>query len=435
MQRFIRIWIGQLVSTIGSYMTVFALIFWVWDVTGSATSLALVTFFSQLPRLVVTPLAGIIVDRFPRKQLMILGDLVATLCTVAIALLFASNRLQIWHLYGAVAFYGCFGQIQTLAYSTSIALLVPQRDYARAESMVAAVNYSGAIFSPILAGSLYPSIGLQGIITIDLTTFAIALSILLTSQIPQPSLETSESARPSVNLSNLTFGFRYIFSNPGLLAMMVAFSCFAVPSDIGKALYNPMILARSGGDARILGAVTTAAGMGGVLGALGLSWHGGFKRRIHGMLLGFAGAGLCKIVLGLGQTAWVWMAAHFAATLLIPLYYSSSNAIWYAKVPPALQGRVLAADQMVGLAIAAIAPLLAGFLADWVFEPAMQPDGWLAPLFGPILGTGSGAGIALLYTLMAGLMTLVGLGGYGFRSLRSVETLQPDNSQELELPD
>ena len=433
MRTFLRIWAGQLVSTIGSYMTVFALIFWVWEVTGSATSLALVTFFSQLPRLVVTPLAGIAVDRWPRKQLMILGDVVAMLCTIAIALLYWGDQLQIWHLYTAVAVYGCFGQLQTLAYSTSIALLVEKDNYTRAESMVAAVNYSGAIFSPILAGSLYPLIGLKGIILIDLSTFLIAFGILLTATIPQPSGDEAETTVPKVSWANLTFGFRHILKTPGLLAMMIAFSCFALPSDIGKALYNPMILARSGGSEQILGAVTTAAGLGGVLGALFLSWQGGFKQRIHGMLLGFAGTGLCKIVLGLGQTAWVWIPAHFAATLLIPLYYSSSNAIWYAKVPPPLQGRVLAADQMVGLGIGAIAPLLAGPLADFVFEPAMQPEGALARVFGPLVGTGAGAGMALLYVLMAALMVIVGLAGYGFRTLRSVETLLPDHAIETRL--
>ena len=428
MGAFFRIWVGQLVSTIGSYMTVFALMIWAWDITGSATSLALVGFFSQLPRIVITPLAGIVVDRFPRKRLMILGDVVAMLCTLAIALLYVGDRLQIWHLYSAVALYGCFGQIQTLAYSTSIALLVPKQDYTRAESMVAAVNYSGAIFSPIMAGSLYPLIGLQGIILIDLTTFLIAFAILIASEIPRPTADGSAATASKLSWSNLTFGFRYILGKPGLMAMVLAFSLFAFPSDIGKALYNPMILARSGGDAQVLGMVTTAAGVGGVLGALLVGWRGGFKRRIHGMLLGFAGTGCCKIVLGCGQTPLVWILAHFLATLLIPLYYSSSNAIWYAKVPPTLQGRVLAADQLIGLAIAALAPLIAGPLADLIFEPAMQPGGWLTPIFGALWGIGPGAGMALLYTTTAALMVLVGLGGYSFHTLRSVETLLPDHN-------
>jgi MFS family permease len=424
MRTFITIWLGQMVSTIGSFMTVFALTIWVWQQTGSATDLSLVTFFSQLPRIFVTPFAGIIVDRFNRRNLMLLGDWIALFCTGTIALLYLAERLQIWHLYLAVAVYGCFGQLQTLAYSTSIAMLVPQKDYTRAESMVAAVGYGSAIIAPALAGSLYNVIGLRGIILIDLITFTVAIGTLLGVQIPQPPEHTS-AERESI-WQKLTFGSRYISTKPGLIAMVIAFSCFALPSEIGKALYSPLILARSGGDAQVLGTVTTAAGIGGIVGAVLLSVWGGFKRRIHGMLLGFIGTGFFKIILGLGQTPLVWMGAHFAASLPIPLFYSSSNAIWYSKVPPALQGRVLAADQMIGLVITAFSALIAGPLVDRIFEPAMQSGGSLAGVFGAIVGTGSGAGIALLYTFTALCTMLVGIGGYAFRTLRDVEVLLGD---------
>ena len=427
MRTFTILWLGQMVSTIGSYMTVFALMIWVWQLTGSATTLALVSFFSQLPRIFVTPIAGIIVDRVVRKHLMVLGDVVALLCTLAIGILYLFHSLQVWHLYGAVAIYGCFGQIQTLAYSASIAMLVPQAQYTRAESMVAAVNYGGAIFSPILAGSLYPIIGLKGIILIDLITFIAAFVTLLISPIPQPvQLEHSDTSAPTT-WQQLTFGFRYIFSKPGLVAMVIAFSLFALPSDISKALYSPLIVARSGGNAQILGSVTTAAGIGGVVGAVLLGIWGGFKQRVHGMLLGFAGTGFFKIMLGLGQTPVVWMVTHFCATLPVPLFYSSTNSIWYAKVPPNLQGRVLAADQMIGLIIGAIAPLIAGPLADYVFEPAMQPQGVLAPFLGSVFGTGKGTGIAVLYVITSIWMLMVGIGGYAFRTLRDVEQLLPDH--------
>lgn len=418
-------------------MTVFALLIWVWQQTESATTLALVTFFSQLPRIFITPIAGILVDRFNRKRLILLGDIVALFSTLAIGLLYITGALQIWHLYIVVALYGGFGQLQTLAYSASIAMLVPKAQYARAESMISMVGYSGAVFSPILAGSLYPVIGIAGIIALDLLSFFAALLTLLTCSIPQPSpqLSSQSDALPTDALPNathttwqdLTFGMRYICAKPALVAMVIAFTLFAIPGDIGKALYNPMILARSGGDAQVLGFVTTAAGVGGVLGAVLFGIWGGFSRRIHGMLLGFAATGLFKIVLALGKTPLVWAVAHCCATLPIPMFYSSSNAIWYAKVPPHLQGRVLAADQMIGLIVGTLAPLAAGPLADLLFEPAMQPDGRLAPAFGWLLGTGSGAGIALLYMLTAICMLLVGLGGYAFRSLRDVEILLPDH--------
>ena len=430
MRSFTLIWCGQLVSTVGSYMTVFALMLWVWQQSESATTLTFVTFFSQLPRIFITPFAGIIVDRFHRKYLMILGDVVAFLTTLVIGLLYLTGTLHIWHLYGAVAFYGCFGQIQTLSYSTSIALLVPKHHYTRAEAMVGAVNYSAIIFAPILAGSFYPIIGLTGIITIDLITFSVALATLLLVAHPRPTQLSGSgaSAAPQETVwHNLTFGFRYILARPGLVAMMVGFSLFAMPNDISKALYYPMILARSGGDAQVLGSVSTAAGIGGMLGAVGLSVWGGSRRRIHGMLLGFVLTGGCKILLGLGQTLPVWMLAHFCATLSVPLFYSSSNAIWYAKVPPALQGRVLAADQMVGLVIGAVAPVLAGPLADYVFEPAMRPGSILAPTLGRFFGTAPGAGMAFLYTIMSLWIVLIGIGGYACRTLRHVETTLPDH--------
>jgi len=426
MQTFITIWLGQMVSTIGSYMTVFALTIWVWDLTESSTALILVAFFAQLPRLLITPLAGIMVDRYERRALMLLGDGVAFGCTLAIALLHFNQHLQIWHLYVAVAIYGGFGQLQTLAYSASIALLVPPAQFTRAESMGAAVSYSSAIFSPALAGNLYPVIGLNGIFAIDLLTFTASLITLAIVQIPRPPAQPVPDSSHDSLWQRLTFGFRYIGQRPGLVAMVIAFTLFAIPSDINKAIYSPMILARTGGNAQILGNVTAAAGLGGVVGGVALSIWGGFQQRIHGMLLGFMGSGVFKVVLGLGQAPGVWMGAHFLSSLHIPLFYSSSNAIWYAKVPTRLQGRVLAADQMIGLLIAAIVPLLAGILADRVFEPLMRSPNGFSTLFAPWFGMGTGAGLSLLYTLTALAMLLVGVGGYMFTTLRNVETILPD---------
>ena len=434
MRTFLTIWIGQIVSTIGSYMTVFALTIWVWLVTGSATALTLVSFFVQLPRLLITPFSGIIVDRFNRKKLMLLGDIVAFLCTFTIGLLHFTDRLEVWHLYCVVAIYGGFGQIQTLAYSASIALIVPKEQYTRAGSMSSAVNYASAIISPALAGGLYPIIGLGGIIAVDIATFFAGLITLLISHIPQPVTGESESENPDKEniWQKLTFGFRYIFTRPPLLAMVIAFTIFALPNDIGKVLYNPLILSRTNGDSQILGSVTTAAGLGGVVGALLLGAWGGFKRKINGMLLGFVGAGFFRAVVGFTQIPWLWMSSMFLSTMHTPLFYSSSNAIWYAKVPSSLHGRVLAAAQSIGIVISLSAPLIAGPLADKVFEPAMQPGGALVPIFGSIFGTGSGAGITVIYVIASIWMLLVGIGGYFFPTLRNVEKLLPDCDERVE---
>lgn len=419
MPTFTLIWFGQLVSTIGSYMTEFALILWAWEVTGSATTLALMGFFSQLPRIPITLVASLIVDRFNRKHLMLLGDAVAALSTVGIGLLYSTGDLQIWHLYLATTLNGGFGQIQSLAYQTSISSLVPPAQLTRANSMNSAVHYGAAIFGPALAGVLYPPVGLLGIVGIDVVSFGVAIATLLFRPIPQPSpLATFEV---ETLLAKLTFGFREVWRQPRLRALLLISTLFWFFHDLGGAIYDPMILARSNGNAQVLASTATAAGIGGVTGAVILSAWGGPKQNVGGMLAGFIGAGLSKTVFGLGRSPQIWIPAQFCSSLNFPLLGSSETAIWMTQIAPAQQGRVFAANALVVQVVSAVAALIAGPLAEHILEPALAPSGYLVSILGSIVGTGPGAGLALLFVVCALAMAGVGLGGYWIPALKRIE--------------
>ncbi|MDP8934670.1 MAG: MFS transporter, partial [Cyanobacteriota bacterium] len=366
----------------------------------------------------LAPVAGIIVDRWNRKFLMAIGDAVSALLTLAILLLYISQNLQLWHLYVAGAVNGIFDQIQQLAYSAAIATMMPEKHYSRASSLSFLAKYGASIIAPTLAGILYSVIGLSGIFTIDLATFTIAIATLVSVKIPQPAIASNPQPTRSHLLQELSFGFRYIVERPSLLALLVSFSLFCFAHDIGAALYSPMILARTGNNARILGTIFSAAGAGGVLGASIVSIWGGPKRRIRGFLLGMAGAGLSKIVFGFGQALSIWVPAQFCSSFNFPILGSSNEAIWLAKVAPEVQGRVFATRAVIVQLASAIGLLIAGPLADRVFEPAMQPGGFLAAIFGPIIGTGAGAGMALLYAISALGLLLVAVGSYACRLLR-----------------
>ena len=402
---------------IGSAMSAFALTIWVWESTSQVTALALLIFFIQLPRILLAPVAGILVDRCNRKFLMAIGDAVSALLTLAILLLYTSQNLQLWHLYVAGAVNGIFDQIQQLAYSAAIGTMMPEKHYSRASSLSFLASYGASIIAPTLAGILYSAIGLSGIFTIDLATFTIAIATLVCVKIPQPAIASNPQPTGFHLLQELSFGFRYIVERPSLLALLVSFSLFWFAHDIGAALYSPMILARTGNNARILGTILSAAGAGGVLGASIVSIWGGPKRRIQGFLLGMAGAGLSKIVFGFGQALSIWIPAQFCSSFNFPILGSSNEAIWLAKVPPEVQGRVFATRAVIVQLASAIGLLIAGPLADRVFEPAMQPGGFLAAIFGPIIGTGAGAGMALLYAISALGLLLVAVGGYASRLL------------------
>jgi len=195
MRTFIIVWLGQLVSTFGTRMSGFALRIWAWEITGQATAIALVAVSTQIPRLLITPFAGIIVDRFNRKLLLIAGDTISVLSTLAILFLYLSGNLQIWHLYVTGAVNGAFNQLQSLAYSASISLMVPKQQYTRASSMGSVLHYGSIIIAPALAGSLYYVIGLLGILLIDVATFFVAIATVLF--VPFPNLLTLPTLVPS----------------------------------------------------------------------------------------------------------------------------------------------------------------------------------------------------------------------------------------------
>ena len=432
MRKFVLIWFGQLVSTIGTYMSEFALTLWAWELTGSATALALVGFFSLLPRIFISIFAGIIVDRANRKYLMMLGDAIAACSTLGILILHLSGNLAIWHLYLAASINGGFGQIQQLSYSTSITLLVSPQNYTRANSMNSVVHYGSNIIAPAIAGVLYPMIGLGGILPIDLATFGIAIATLIWIWIPQPDNETGVQGegerREQLELSKLqvfwqeiTFGIRYIWQRPSLRTLLIVTASFWFVHDLGSAIDEPMILARSNNNAQALSAILSIAGIGGVTGAIVLTSWGGTKRRVNEMLLGFMGAGVAKTVFGLGQSLTIWLPAQFFSSLNFPLLESSETALWMETVPSRLQGRVFAANSLVLELVSAIATLTAGLLSDRFLEPAMQSQNSFSSLFAPIFGNGAGAGMALLYVGCAIAMFTVGAVGFGLPQLRLLE--------------
>jgi MFS family permease len=133
---------GQAVSEIGTRMTTFALAWWVWQRTGAATPLTLMLFFATAPALLLSPFAGVIVDRFSRRTVLLASDFGAALGTVAILVLLAAGRLEIWHVYAAQAVSSCFQAFQMPAFQASATLMLPKRAYARAAGFTSLVHSS-----------------------------------------------------------------------------------------------------------------------------------------------------------------------------------------------------------------------------------------------------------------------------------------------------
>jgi MFS family permease len=429
---FTVIWIGQVISLLGTAMTGFALTVWAWQITGQATALALVAFFTFAPTLLVTPFAGALVDRWNRKFVMMLSDLAAVLSTAVVLLLFSTGNLQIWHIYVTGAFSGAFGAFQFPAYSAAVTTMVSKDQYGRASGMLSAAQFASNIFAPALAVIFLGIIGIAGILTIDLVTFLLAIGALLIVHVPQPAV-TLEGRKSRGSLwKESVYGFRYIAERPSLFALLLIFFCINLLAPFAFTLLSPMLLARTMDDTTALGMVQSAVGIGGVVGALVLSVWGGPKRRIHGILIGLLLATMGILLIGLGRNPLIWALAAFFMVFFVPFINGSSQAIWQSKVAPDVQGRVFAARGMIAQIGAPLAMLLAGPLADRFFEPAMMPEGNLAPLFGWLVGTGPGAGMSFMFVIAGALGMLVSLGGYFVPVVRNVEDILSDHKAEVE---
>jgi len=428
MRAFVVVWIGQVVSLLGTAMTTFALTLWTYQVTGKATPLAMVGFFFVVPIVFLGPFVGVLVDRGNRKLLMMLSDLAAALTTVIVLILYATHSLQVWHLYVTATLSGIFQGFQWPSYSAAISLMLPKEQYGRANGMLEMAGSGSRVLAPLLAGALIGPLGLIGVLIIDLISAAVAIGTLLFVHIPQPPRTEAGLEGQGSLLKETAYGFRYIFARPSLLGLQAVFLVGNLFSGLGWAVFAPMILGRTGNNQMILGSVESAGAIGGGIGGLAMSAWGGPRRRVHGVLLGWFCAGLVgDMVLGLGQALPTWAVGAFLGAFFVPIINGSNQAIWQAKVAPDVQGRVFTARQFIAWLVMPVSQLLAGPLVDHVLEPAMAESGSLAPVFGWLVGTGTGAGIGLLFACTGLLAALTGLSGYLFPVVRNAEGMLPDH--------
>jgi DHA3 family macrolide efflux protein-like MFS transporter len=161
-----------------------------------------------------------------------------------------------------------------------------------------------------------------------------------------------------------------------------------------------------------------------------MSAWGGPKRRIRGMLLGWVVFTLFgQVLLGLGRGLTTWIPTVAIAAMSFPVSQGCSNAIWQAKVAPDLQGRVFSARRFIAWFVDPIAPVMAGVLADFVTEPAMQSQSWLSDTLGWLLGTGPGSGMALQFVISGvGWLVIIAVASF-IPVIRDVEDLLPDHEQ------
>lgn len=422
MRTFSVIWLGDLVSQVGSTLTSFAFAVYVYRTTGSVTPFAIVALLAVLPSILLSPFAGAWVDRWDRRGVMIVSSAGGAACTMFVAALSALGWLHLWHVYVATAAIASFSALYVPAYAAAVPMIVPNRHIGRANGLTQLAQSGAQIVAPLLAAFLITRFGLDTVLFTDCATYAFAVGMLTITSIPQPSRSTEAAAHTGSWLQDALFGFKYHASRPSLLALLMFFTVLGFFGALANVLVAPLVL--SFGSASALATVLAAAGVGMLAGSAVMSAWGGPPRRRTRAVIGFGllmGIGL--LVAGLRPDVRLVAAAMFAFLFAAPIGNGCSLAIWQTTTPPDLLGRVLASRRVMARSTMPIAYLLAGPLADRLFDPLLAVHGALAPTVGRLLGVGPGRGIGLLFIAMGLSVMATAIVAGRHQALRALDDL------------
>jgi amino acid adenylation domain-containing protein len=411
----------QFVSLLGSGLTAFALGVWMFQRTGSVSVLGMMSVCAMLPGILVSPVAGAVVDRLDRRTVMLVADLGAGLGTLTLAGLLWSGQLRMSLLYLVLSWTSVCGAFQRPAYVSAIPQLIPKRFLARANGLAMSADAGSQILAPLLGGALVTVIGLPGVITVDVVTFLVSVATLLALRFPN----SLPWRRRESFATEIAGGWRFILRRPGVLALLGQAAVCNVLLSVMVVLVTPLVL-RSGSGASALGLVLAGGGIGALAGGLAMALWGGPRRLVVGILNFALAGGVFIALMGMSAAPGAMAVGMFGFWCTLAVSNGCYTVLIQIKVPHHLHGRVFALNQMVAFSTMPLGFLLAGPLADRVFEPLMARDGVLAGSVGALLGVGPGRGVALLMVVLGVLTVGVNLGGYALPRLRRLEEEVPD---------
>ncbi|MFJ8912673.1 amino acid adenylation domain-containing protein [Amycolatopsis sp. NPDC102389] len=413
---------GQAMSMIGNELSSFALGVWAYQRSGRVFDLALVVLLARLPSMLLTPVGGALADRFDRRRIMLVCDLVSGAAMVALAVLVALGRLDLPTVCVIVGVTSLASAFHRPAYLAAIAQLVPKPYLPQANALADIGIGLGTVLGPILGGVLMGLSGLTSVVVVDAATFAVGVVTLLAVRFPDRLFFTRQEPFRKA----LTGGFQFVLRRKPLLAMVGYFAVVNYFTALMWVVITPLVL--SIGTPGELGFVSAAGGVGAAVGAVVVIWWGGTKRRATGMIGFVIGSGLGVLLMGVWPSALVIAAGLFIRLACMSIGNAHWLSIIQTKVGQHLQGRVLAINVMLATAMSPLGFLTAGALSDW-FGPLAR--GFHA--LDPVTANDSHAGVAALMVFSGIVLVVWGVLGLRYRRLRDIEDLLPDAAPPTEV--
>jgi DHA3 family macrolide efflux protein-like MFS transporter len=388
--RFWSIWIGQALSLVGSALTQFVLIWWITINSGSTSALAVAGVVALLPQALLGPLGGTLADRFSRRLLMIGADAISALCMLVLVWLFATDQVQLWHLYVMMFIRSSMQAFQAPAAAASTAMLVPKEWIGRVAGLNQMLQGVMTIAAAPLGALLLAFLPFQGALMVDVVTALLGIVPLLIYAIPQPTRAAQRGGNLAGSLwADFKGGARVVVQNRGLL-LLYGLMMLVVFTIMPTFTLTPLLVTEHfNGGVNQVAFMEGLAGVGLIAGGALIAAVPLFKRKVVTVLVSFAISCATVAFTALTPSSMLWLAALWWGLSGVTFSTGSAPllALIQSQVPNELQGRVIS---LLTTAMGLAGPLGLG----------------LAALLGDLLGV---RGIFVAGGLISAAICLLGL--------------------------
>ncbi len=400
-RRFILLWLGQLISAVGGGLSSFGLGVYIFERTGSAANMALVTLLGFLPTLVLSVPAGVLADRFDRRLLMMLGDGLAGFGILYILICMMDGGAPLTQICIGVFISAVFSSLMDPAYKATVSDLLTEDEFSKASGLVSLAGSARYLLSPVIAGVLLSMSDIKLLLLIDILTFVITV---LSTFAVRKTMKKHVLAEKIPFGTSLRIGWDAMRSRRGVLALVLAAASLTLFVGVFQILAEPLVLSMA--DAKTLGIAESVCASGMLASSLYLGIRGIKSNFVRTLSVSLAFAGICIIGFGLFRDIRYITASGFAFFMMIPFANNCLDYLVRTNIPVELQGRVWG---------------IVGFLSQIGYVIAYGCSGLLADAMARITGIGVGRASGIVMVFAGAALIIVSISVMSIQSIRELE--------------
>ena len=415
MKNFYKLWLGELISNIGSGMTAFALSVYVYEKTGSVSYISIITLLSFMPSIILSPIGGLLADRYDRRLLMIIGDLFSGLGLIYILWNIQAGEKSIVPIFLGITFSSIFTSLLEPSYRATLTDILEEENYAKASGLIQVAGSAKYLISPVIAGMILSVADIRVILLLDILTF---ITTCLMIFLVRKSMNSEMQNCKKDSFKGLLEGLFIIKENRGVYSLVIImfFVCFFM--GFIQILIRPMILELS--SVKTAGMMESLCAAGLLIGSLWIGIAGIKKNYSKILAVACFFCGIFMSMTGVNENLAIIGISTFLFFSTLPFMNSCADVLVRVSVPNELQGRVWGLISLITQMGTVAAYIISGIMADYVFEPMFNKNGILVENIGMIIGTGKGRGIGFMLILSGIGMLIMAIVIWKNREIREV---------------